>query len=292
MLRRANFTRRIRARFATRAVRGLDLATVIALTAATVYLGLNAGGYFAGDTGGSARFSWSSWQLASHSRVRSRCLPNRLTAIALGRHGRVFPMDARVGGVVRRLGHFDHRVRPLPALPGHAWRCSHRWRGLSSRFASPRMRSPSRSSLSARSGSRPESSPGLWPVEPPADEGKLGYPLTYSNALGAMAAIGVIVCAHLASWSRGAGARPRGPAGALPILAATLALTFSDGALVAGGVGLVLYLVLGFQPARSRPRLRRYRSPPLRRTLPPARRSCCRGRRGRQRRWRKGMMSR
>jgi O-antigen ligase len=74
---------------------------------------------------------------------------------------------------------------------------------------------------------------------------RLSYPLTYWNALGVFCAIGMVLCLHLTA-SIG---EPRTvrvlAAGALPVLAATLLLTFSRGGMGAAVLGLVLYAVVG-----------------------------------------------
>ena len=74
---------------------------------------------------------------------------------------------------------------------------------------------------------------------------RLGFPLTYWNALGIFAAIATVLCLHLASSTD----EPRPvrvlASGALPIVAVTLLLTFSRGSIGAAVVGLVAYAVLG-----------------------------------------------
>jgi hypothetical protein len=74
--------------------------------------------------------------------------------------------------------------------------------------------------------------------------GRLDQPLTYWNAMGALAAIGIVLCVRMA----GDATRPRAlrcaaAAGAAP-LAAGLYLTFSRGGLAACAAGLVVVLAL------------------------------------------------
>ena len=87
--------------------------------------------------------------------------------------------------------------------------------------------------------------PDLLSAPATAVDERLSYPVSYWNALGLLAAIGLLVCLHLASGAR----QPRSVralgAAAIPPLAVTLLLTFSRGAIAAGLVALVLYLVLG-----------------------------------------------
>src|SRR4051794_20565295 len=74
--------------------------------------------------------------------------------------------------------------------------------------------------------------------------GRLDQPLTYWNAMGALAAIGVVLCARLAADPE----RPRGlraaAAAATPALAAGLFLSYSRGALAACAAGLVVLVAL------------------------------------------------
>jgi hypothetical protein len=79
-------------------------------------------------------------------------------------------------------------------------------------------------------------------------EGRLEQPLTYWNATGALAALGLVVCARLAGdVRRAATVRAGFAAGAAP-LGVGLYLSFSRGALFACFVGLLTLLVL--HPAR------------------------------------------
>ena len=79
-------------------------------------------------------------------------------------------------------------------------------------------------------------------------EGRLEQPLTYWNAMGALAALGLVVCARLAGdVRRAAHLRAGFAAGAAP-LGVGLYLSFSRGALFACFVGLLTLLVL--HPAR------------------------------------------
>ena len=87
--------------------------------------------------------------------------------------------------------------------------------------------------------------PDTFPTEPRLYEGRLGFPLTYWNAMGMLTALGTVLCMHLASSLREHLAVRALAAGCLPVLAATVLLTFSRGAILAGFLGLVLYAVLG-----------------------------------------------
>ena len=87
--------------------------------------------------------------------------------------------------------------------------------------------------------------PELWPTPPSVSNERLSYPLTYWNALGLVAGLATVLCLHLASSTR----EPRPArvlgAAAVPVLATTLYFTFSRGAIVAGALGLLAYMVVG-----------------------------------------------
>lgn len=85
--------------------------------------------------------------------------------------------------------------------------------------------------------------PGVWSVGPDLAGDRLSFPLTYWNTLGMLAALGFMLCFTLSS---DVAERPVGrvlAAGALPVLALTLLLTFSRGALALGLVGLAAAVV-------------------------------------------------
>ena len=87
--------------------------------------------------------------------------------------------------------------------------------------------------------------PDVWPVSPNYANNRLSYPVTYWNTLGLLASVGVILCFHLASSrSEAAIVRVLGAA-AVPMLATTVYFTFSRGAIAAGIIGLLVYVVFG-----------------------------------------------
>jgi hypothetical protein len=82
--------------------------------------------------------------------------------------------------------------------------------------------------------------------------GRLEQPLTYWNAMGALAAVGLVLCARLAGdESRPAWMRSAAAASAVP-LGAGLYLSFSRGALVAAAAGLVLLPILTLRRSQLR----------------------------------------
>jgi O-antigen ligase len=86
--------------------------------------------------------------------------------------------------------------------------------------------------------------PDVWHTAPNVANERLSYPVTYWNALGLLAALGILFAAHLTCSLR----EPRfvrvSAAAVLPLFAATLFFTFSRGAIAATVIGLVLYALL------------------------------------------------
>jgi hypothetical protein len=90
--------------------------------------------------------------------------------------------------------------------------------------------------------------PDVWHTAPDVANQRLSYPVTYWNALGLLAAFGIVLSFHLTcSLSERLAVRVLAAA-VLPLLAATLFFTFSRGAIAAGAIGFVLYVAV------SRPR--------------------------------------
>ena len=86
--------------------------------------------------------------------------------------------------------------------------------------------------------------PNVIETDPGASPDRLSFPLTYWNGQGLMAALGLLLVVHLACSAR----EPRWiralAAAAAPVLISALYLTFSRGAILAGVVGMVAYLLL------------------------------------------------
>jgi O-Antigen ligase len=86
--------------------------------------------------------------------------------------------------------------------------------------------------------------PDVWHTAPNVANERLSYPVTYWNALGVLATLAIVLAFHLTcSLSERRLVRVLAAA-VLPLLAATLFFTFSRGAMAAGGVGLVVYLLV------------------------------------------------
>ncbi|NUT54407.1 MAG: hypothetical protein HOQ03_00295, partial [Thermoleophilia bacterium] len=73
---------------------------------------------------------------------------------------------------------------------------------------------------------------------------RLDFPLTYWNALGALAMVGGVLALHLSASSGEAAVARVAGAASLPVFATTLYFTFSRGSVAVAGIGLVAYLVL------------------------------------------------
>jgi O-antigen ligase len=86
--------------------------------------------------------------------------------------------------------------------------------------------------------------PHVWPTHPAFEPSRLGFPITYWNGLGMLAAIGIILCAYLACADREPWPARILGAAALPVVATTLLFTFSRGAIAAAAIGVVAFLIL------------------------------------------------
>jgi O-antigen ligase len=90
--------------------------------------------------------------------------------------------------------------------------------------------------------------PDVWPVEPNLSNDRLSFPLTYWNGLGLLAAVTCLLGLHFASQAREPLLMRALGAAAVPVAAATLFFTFSRGAMAAGVVALVVYVVAARPP--------------------------------------------
>ncbi len=86
--------------------------------------------------------------------------------------------------------------------------------------------------------------PDVWQIAPDLQQGRLGFPLTYWNAFGLLAAIGFLLCTHLACSEREPRVTRVLAAAAMPLLGASLYFTFSRGAIAVAVIGLVTYALL------------------------------------------------
>jgi hypothetical protein len=90
--------------------------------------------------------------------------------------------------------------------------------------------------------------PEVWPTERAVANDRLSFPLTYWNALGLMGVLAIVFCLHFGSDDRLPRVVPAVATAAIPLVATTVYFTFSRGAILCGAVGIVVYLVA----ARSR----------------------------------------
>ena len=87
--------------------------------------------------------------------------------------------------------------------------------------------------------------PDVWAIDPELAEGRLSYPLGYWNALGLLAVIGIVTSLALTSDDREAAVVRVLGAATVPVLTATLLLTFSRGAMAVGVAALVALIFAG-----------------------------------------------
>jgi hypothetical protein len=86
--------------------------------------------------------------------------------------------------------------------------------------------------------------PHVWPIASDVEFERLSYPLGYWNGEGALGSLAIVACVHLAGDLRERLVVRALATAALPLLATAVALTFSRGAIAAGLIGVVAYLLL------------------------------------------------
>ena len=84
----------------------------------------------------------------------------------------------------------------------------------------------------------------VWPISLNVRPERLSFPLTYWNALGLLAALGFILCVHLASSRREERWARVLAAGATPLLASTLLLTYSRASLALVPIAILVYAIV------------------------------------------------
>jgi len=87
--------------------------------------------------------------------------------------------------------------------------------------------------------------PDLWATAISLEPERLSYPMGYWNALGLLAALGIVVSFGLTADDREVATVKVLAAAALPALGATLLLTFSRGSIAAATAGLLALIVVG-----------------------------------------------
>jgi hypothetical protein len=86
--------------------------------------------------------------------------------------------------------------------------------------------------------------PALLPTGHGLAEERLSYPITYWNTLALLVGVGCILAVHHTCDEREPRSVRVGSAVLLPLLSATLLLTFSRGAIAVTGLGIVVYVVI------------------------------------------------
>jgi hypothetical protein len=224
--------------------RGPGVLTALLPGALTVYLAFNEGGYYAG----AVALAVMALLVAVSVRVLLASHPGngfgRLAAVAVALLA-LFAMWVLASGGWsdsrgRALLEFDRALLYLLALlafasvGGAAWRMSWTLRGIAAAAV-----------IVCGVGLSTRLLPDLWPLDRPPLGTRLNYPLTYSNAFGFLAALGIVVCFGLTSRARESAIVRVLAAAALPLLGCALLLTLSRGAIAAGILGVVVFIVVG-----------------------------------------------
>lgn len=87
--------------------------------------------------------------------------------------------------------------------------------------------------------------PNVFPTSPNLANDRLSFPLTYWNALGLLAAVGLVLCLHFTSDTEERVSVRMLAAAAVPVQSCTLYFTFSRGGIAAAVVAVVVYVFLG-----------------------------------------------
>ena len=121
-------------------------------------------------------------------------------------------------------------------------------------FATLRRRRGSRTALAAgfglgalvlcAAGLATRTLPAVFPIRPEIANDRLAFPLTYWNALGLLAALGILLFVGLSASERLPRAVRALSAGAAPTFGATVVLTFSRGGIAATLIGLCVLCVV------------------------------------------------
>ena len=210
----------------------------------TVFLGFNSGGFFVGATGAAAvvlsvlvavRITVSDRPFAGVS------APLLIALAALSLYSAWTLLSAQwSGSPARAMLEFDRALLYLLALAALG----------SLPFTSARLEAAVRAFGAAvvaicLAGLASRLFPDVVSIPLSDVPERLGYPISYWNSLGLMAAVGTIVCLHLASGPRQPRLVRALGAAANPLVVTTLFLTFSRGAIAVAIIGLAVYVVLG-----------------------------------------------
>jgi len=207
-----------------------------------VYLGFNAGGFFAGSTGLAAAVSalllaaWIGLVRRPFAAVSASSVV-ALTAIAL--YAAWSLLSALWShSSARALIEFDRAllyllVVGLAALVfGRPKQMRMLVRGVTAGLA-----------VVCGAGFLSRTLPQVFPTAAGFQNERLSYPVTYWNGLGMLAVLAIACCVHLASDEHEHRLIRSAAAAAIPALASTLLLTFSRGSIAAIVAALVLYAI-------------------------------------------------
>jgi O-antigen ligase len=216
------------------------LAVAAAVAAPTLFLGFNAGGFFAGQT---AAVAVAFCLLAALGALVVR-KPLRNATMAL-----LVPLGLLTcfalwtlasatweGGSARALIEFDLALLYVVVLASF---------GLLAR-ARRRLEWGLRGFAAAAvaicvAGWVTRVAADVWPIALDVRPERLSFPLTYWNALGLLATLGAIACVHLSSSRREPRPARVAAAAATPLLCSTLLLTYSRASLALLPIGLLVY---------------------------------------------------
>jgi len=225
-------------------LQGLGVGTLLALPALlTLYLGFNSGGFFVGATGAAAvvlsivmavRITLARRPIAGVS------VPLLSAIAALALYSAWVLLSALwSGSSARAVLEFDRALVYLLALAVLG----------SLPYTVARLESAIRVFTAAvvvicLAGLASRLVPDVLSVPPPEVAERLTYPVSYWNALGLLAAVGAILCLHMASGPRQPPVVRALGAAAIPLLLTTLFLTFSRGGIAVAVGGLAVYVVV------------------------------------------------
>ena len=228
-----------------RAELGIGIGVAVVLAALTLYLGFNAGGFFAGTTAvvTIALSLLSAICLLFLPRPLGNLTPALLVPLALLAGFAAWTLGSATwsGGSARALIEFDRAL--LYVLVLVFFGC-HRRRQGQARLGDRGLAAAAVAICAA--GWMTRVAADVWPIALDVRPERLSFPLTYWNALGLLAALGLVACAYLSSSRREARLTGILAAAATPLLASTLLLTYSRASLLLVPLGLLVY-------ARGRP---------------------------------------
>ncbi len=221
----------------------MELAGTLVPGALVVYLGFNAGGFFAGTTGVATAVMavlLAFRILISKDPVAGLSATGVVALSAMAAYaGWSLLSGVRSHAPARAVIEFDRALLYLLVV------------GL----AATTTRGPNRPRMLIRgiavglavvcgAGFLSRTLPRVFPIHAAFENQRLSYPVTYWNALGMLAVLGLVCCVHIASDANERRLVRAVASGLVPAFAATLLLTFSRGSIAGLLAGLAIYAVL------------------------------------------------